>query len=180
MVLFRSGSTMADRHDAANAAVMEAYIRRLSELKAAQTTTTQTDLDEIALELGLTEADLERARHMMQAYLEKGERYSQYEQWDEAVEALEQALSLGPLDYDTLSALAETLSNRYQVQGNNADRKRAMALAQQCVELRPNDPNVLKIAGQAQPRSSTPQRLQRPWLGLGVGLALASALLACQ
>ncbi|MEO1593469.1 MAG: hypothetical protein AAFU71_19570, partial [Cyanobacteria bacterium J06632_22] len=104
---------MTDRTETA----IDAYIRRLSELQAAQTVTTQDDLDAIALELGLTEADLDRARQTAQDYVAKGNRYSQYEQWDEAIDALEQAVALGPLEYDYLYALAEALSGRYQDQG---------------------------------------------------------------
>ncbi|MEO0540707.1 MAG: hypothetical protein AAFZ80_07560 [Cyanobacteria bacterium P01_A01_bin.105] len=44
---------------------VDAYIRRLSELQATQTVTTQAELDAIALELGLTETDLSRARQAL-------------------------------------------------------------------------------------------------------------------
>ncbi len=135
---------------------------------------TQYDLDAIALELGLTEADLARAQETAAGHAAKGQRYSQYEQWDEAVEAWEQAVALGPLQYDYLYALAEALSHRYQAEGNRADQQRAIALARQCVQLRPNDLKILKIAGQSlpSPRHFTGLGGSRRRLTLGLGLAL--------
>ncbi|MEO0759089.1 MAG: hypothetical protein AAFY78_19705 [Cyanobacteria bacterium J06648_16] len=156
--------------------LIDAYVRRLSELQDADETTTQADLDAIAIELGLTEADLATARETAQVHADKGDSYSQYEQWDEAIAELTQALTLCPLNPDYIFALAAAYSGRYQQHGRKADREQAMALAQQCLKFRPNDLRVLKITGQTLPNPQ-PFRRRHKRLALVLGTALGAVLI---
>ncbi|MEO1591104.1 MAG: hypothetical protein AAFU71_07410, partial [Cyanobacteria bacterium J06632_22] len=66
------------------------------------------------------------------------------------------------------------LSGRYQDQGDEAVRQRAMALARQCAKLRPNDLKVLTIAGQSlpSPKHSFAFRGKTLVLGVAVGAGM--------
>jgi tetratricopeptide (TPR) repeat protein len=164
--------------------LIEVYLQRLLELRQSQPLQ-QTDLEALALELGMTAEDLEVARQQAQDHLTRGQGYGQFQRWDEAIEELTQAVALNPIDPEMLQGLAAAYQARYQQRRQAADKTAAIALAKQCLALQPNDMAAIELISRLdQPRSQIFQPAlvggRRYWhsgsiVGIAAGYPVADA-----
>src|SRR5688572_23528065 len=105
---------------------LDSYVERLLALKSAE----DDDLDaaelrEIALELGLSEEDLENADAAASKYLKRGQGFAEHDRWDDAIAELTNAMALQPQRPEVLFALADAHAERWRVQRRSADRSAA-------------------------------------------------------
>ena len=149
------------------------YIQHVAEVKerheqGSSHPLTQTDLQTVALEMGLTPEDLARAQQQADQHLAQGQGYLRYGRWDEAIEELEQARCLNPLDLTVLQELARGYGGRFSVQQQERDRQQALSLAKQCLERQPGYLPALQLLHQLdRPRTQTQRFRLRRWVGWG-------------
>lgn len=93
--------------DEENRELLDKYIGRLLELKDARKwQLSEEELEEIALDIGLTKADLELARREVEAHIQRGATYASTRDWDAAAQAYETAAELDPIGLQTQYQLA--------------------------------------------------------------------------
>ena len=124
------------------ASVIEAYIKRLLELEHP---VTQSDLEAIAQEVGITNGELEAINLQVQAHLNRSHNYVEFDNFDKAIDALTRARALDPINLEVLNTLANVHYLRYSQDSNLNDRQQAIQLARRCLELKPNDREALAL-----------------------------------
>jgi|GEM_PF-4906417 len=120
--------------DASREDLLRDYLQRVTKLREEmRDDMTFEQVQEVARELGMSQSDLAAAAQSAAAHRERGIRYSQHDQHDDAVRELRDAVALDPFSADGLYALAEALQRR----GASADRDEAITLARRVVDIDP-------------------------------------------
>lgn len=154
---------------------LQAYIQRILALKGQRDPDlTPEELEAIALEVGLTEADLEAGRRAGENHLARGAGYLKHQRWDDAVHELSQALALLPNRVDALIALAEAHRGRHAAEGDQADREAAMRLARRCLAIDPRHDPAFKLLNALDPADEPAGQRLGPWI---VGAAFVAVAL---
>ncbi len=103
------------------------------------------ELDQLAQELGLSDADLDWIDQQFYAFLERGKGFASFQNWEKAIPELEQALHLKPLHLEALLALAGAYRGRWVKSRKKEDKLKAMALAERCLRYDPGNVQALRI-----------------------------------
>lgn len=98
----------------------------------------EEDLKTTALELGLSEADLQRIEKTIEAHQQRGLNFIEHASWDEAVNELKQAMALSPLDVSLIHGLARAHLGRWKATGNAEDQEAAERYTRRCIQLDPD------------------------------------------
>ncbi len=124
------------------ASIIEAYIKRLLELKQPLT---ESILKAIAEEVGITEGELDAIDLQVQVHLNRGYNYIEFDNLDKAISELTRAKALNPVNLEVLNALANAYNLRYRQDISQDDRQQALNLAKRCLELKPDDQEALHL-----------------------------------
>ena len=120
---------MADSDD-----VVTRYAARLLALKAERDAViTDEDLQAIARDLGMSDADVDAVAGAVVAHRARGEGYLAHGRLDDAVAEFDAAAALAPRDIELLHALALALQRR----DGDGDRHRARTLSRRVLALSP-------------------------------------------
>jgi tetratricopeptide (TPR) repeat protein len=103
------------------------------------------DLKQIALESGMSDADLEYVHQRFDDYMNRGQGFIKYKNWGDAIEELEQATALAPYSVDALNALATAYAGRWREKGVEADREQASRIAERALELDSSNDAALRM-----------------------------------
>ncbi len=139
------------------------YISRAIDLAAErEDELTDEELAAIAADLGLSPEDLARVDQVIEDHIERGRGYARHEMWDDAIDELEEALTLAPRRIDATAELADAYLGRFEATDYTDDKQRARELARRCLQLDPTyEPAfdlLARIDGEAPARASTPSR----------------------
>ncbi len=117
--------------------ILEAYIAKVLKLQAEhrQVPLQVEELNRIAGELGLSEAELDFIDQKFQGYFYRGKGYLRHRNFDKAIEELSQALLIKPLHIETLFGLAEAHLFRWQQTQKKTDKQAALSYAERCLEI---------------------------------------------
>lgn len=150
--------------------IIETYIQRL---RSWEEPLTADSLDTIAQEVGLEPDDLAAVQQKAQDHLERGRSYLEFSCLDEAIDELNQAMALDPLNLEGLQSLTYAYDQRYVKRKHASDKKQAIALAQRCLELDPNGEASVMLISTLEHKVNSRQRLI--WLGLAALLVIVGA-----
>lgn len=158
---------------------LQAYISRVLELKSArQEELSAEELGAIALELGLTDADLAASHEAAEAHLARGLGYCRHDRWADAVPELAQAVALLPGRLDALEALARAHAGCWRKTGEAADKQAAIRLARRCLTLDPAHEASFQLLNELDPPQAPNARSQaRLGNAILVGMAVLAGLL---
>ncbi len=119
--------------------IVARYIERVSELsQRRQQLPTQTELESLALELGLSKADLKLAQAEAKACRQRARTYCRVGRWEDAIAEFEGSALIPVTSPDILLDWAKAHKGRYEETGKKADRDQAQQLARQCLDIQPN------------------------------------------
>ncbi|MEM8611326.1 MAG: hypothetical protein AAGF93_04850 [Cyanobacteria bacterium P01_H01_bin.105] len=124
------------------ASIIEAYIQQLL---AWNKPITSSIIKAIAEEIGITQGELDAIKHKVQSHLARSHNYREFDDLDRAINELNQAQALDPVNGEVLYTLAETYSQRYHQDSRVADKQQALMTAKRCVDLWPNDKDALTL-----------------------------------
>lgn len=156
--------------------LLDKYIGRLLELKDAKSSQfSQKELKEIALEIGLTEADLKVAREEVESHLKRGKTYLHASNWQLAEQEFVQARELDPVNISTLYQLAEFYFKKWKKTGKQ--KEELDQAIQQCLNLQADYVPVKNLLGKVK-RAHGRKRLGRRAKRVFVAVFLPIALLA--
>jgi hypothetical protein len=117
------------------------YIRQALEVQQGENAADDAppDLEAVARELGMSDADMAQVEQVAKEHLERGSGYCRHHQWDEAIAELSTAAALRPTDVGTLHLLAEAYAGRWRGGSKKlSDRAEAERVAKRCIELKPD------------------------------------------
>jgi hypothetical protein len=131
---------------------LNAFIERAARLaKSKSDRLTEADVRDIALEVGLSEEDLARAKREGQDHLERGREFMHRQRYGDAVAEFDEALALLPGRIEARVELANARAHRFLAHGNPMDRQRAEQLARECLEIDPSNDAAYNVLDLIEP-----------------------------
>lgn len=127
--------------------ISQAYIQKLFEIQKSYQSKplTEEEMKQVAMDMGMTEADWTAIQESFQAHLDRGEGFLKYGNWEDAIKELEQAVTINPHHVRAMSLLARSYQSRWKKYGKIEDALRAHHLAQRCIESNPGHDEMLKL-----------------------------------
>ncbi|MDX2303040.1 MAG: hypothetical protein NW226_09580 [Microscillaceae bacterium] len=158
--------------------ILRTYIEHLLKLQEEHQNTPLTldELDRLHQELGLTPQELDFIDKKFQDYHHRGLGFFRYQDWDRAIQELEQALILKPLHMEVLDLLAEAYMNRSRKKHSPKDHQKALYYAERCLQSDPRNERALYLIAQLRRGSHTRHRTQhllKVFIGLMMAILLA-------
>ncbi|HVZ40160.1 MAG TPA: hypothetical protein VHI13_12855 [Candidatus Kapabacteria bacterium] len=131
---------------------LRAYLEKIIALRKEKEEQPPTDaeLQQIAIESGISESDLAYARQRLDEYIQRGERFIAGGNLDGAIGELEQAEVLSPSNVTVLAALAWAHARRWQLLRHSADRARAAEFARRTLAIEPTNSAALDVLNQLE------------------------------
>ncbi|GAA4823363.1 hypothetical protein [Algivirga pacifica] len=125
---------------------LEKYIEKICEIKhSQQEQISNSDLKQIAYEMGISPEDWQNIQHTFNAHFTRGVGYYKYKNWDDSIDELEQAHSLNPFHEQVLFTLASSYACRYHEYERNSDKEMSKKYAKECLDLHPSNEQALQL-----------------------------------
>lgn len=164
--------------------ILRRYIEKIVRLQREreQEEISENDLRQIAVEAGMSDADLAYAEERLLEYLDRGNGFIRYGNWDRAITELDQAATLAPSNTTVLNALANAHWNRFLLRATEEDRDTAVRYAERTLRIDPrNDPalrllSTIHRGGEKPPVPVVPgmhMARKRSTVGIALGVAVA-------
>ncbi|MGD1939514.1 MAG: hypothetical protein ACFCA4_18470 [Cyanophyceae cyanobacterium] len=139
--------------------IVTRYIQRISELSHhKKKLPDQGELEAIALEMGMDEADIKLAKAEARACLQRARTYSRAGRWEDAIAEFERASLVPITDADTLLEWAQAHQGRYQETRDSLHRDKAQRLARQCLGIAPDSQKAAQLLNQLDAIASSSPR----------------------
>src|SRR5438309_564254 len=108
--------------------ILQDYIQRISALRQERGNAIGAEeLRSIAIDMGMTDADLASADAAARDYRRRGQGFFNHGQWDDAIAELTNAASLAPADVSILHTLALAHLERSKINGPGDEEHRLEA-----------------------------------------------------
>ncbi|NKB71502.1 MAG: hypothetical protein GKR89_30895 [Candidatus Latescibacteria bacterium] len=161
--------------DRENRDLLDKYIGRLLELQETRKwQLSEEELQEIALEIGLTEADLAQVKQAVEDRIQRGATYADTGNWSAATAEYEAAVEFDPIGVRTRYQLADFYFRQWRQTGKGKDE--LDAAIDKCLQLDPDSvpaKELLLKVGKTNRR----RRLRRWIKGLALAIAAPIVLL---
>ncbi|MDF1739896.1 MAG: SUMF1/EgtB/PvdO family nonheme iron enzyme [Verrucomicrobiales bacterium] len=149
------------------------FLRKVLDIQLAEPgdQLTEETLEKMARKAGLSEAGWKRVCEKLEEHLQKGRNFLSFENYDEAIVELEQAVALAPYRSGVLRDCGKAHLGLWKESGNKTSRVRAEELLRKSLEIDPasaESAELLTELKKSKPASRVP----------GKKIALASAVLA--
>ncbi|MDB5036165.1 MAG: pknD 3 [Chlorobi bacterium] len=136
--------------------ILRTYIENVLRVQQESDRTALSDkeLEQVALDAGMTDADLALVRQRIDDCLNRGNGFIRYRNWNDAIQELEQARALAPNNVTALNALATAYAGRWQNAGNKADAEHARSAAERVLQIDSRNDTALRIVSALQTRQT--------------------------
>lgn len=125
---------------------IENYIQRVTELsQLGQKVPSGEELDKIASELGITEAEIISAKKLSEDHFIRAQGYCNLRHWDDAIEELREAVAFNPLNLEMLHLLALAHFGRWHDKHQRQDEQQIKMRIKQCLEIKPDHETSLNL-----------------------------------
>lgn len=117
--------------------ILESYVSQILKIQGEKQkeVLSETDLDQIASDLGLSGEEMEHINEKFAAFLIKGQGFARYKNWDKAIEELEPAVLLKPIHTEALFGLADAYRNLFLLHRKKEDKEKALYFAERCLKV---------------------------------------------
>ncbi len=135
--------------------LLQQYIQRLLDVQDQQDDgLTEADLERIAADLGLDEADRAHVAELVEDHQQRGLTFAAHHHWDEAIQEYRQAVALRPLQVPLLHKLALAHQARWLARHDGTDREAALSYVKRCIRLDPqHQPSYTLLTALKVPRN---------------------------
>ncbi len=142
---------------------LKAYFSKILELQQQQRNRalSENELHDIALSLGVSEADWQFVQKVFENHRTRAQGYLQHSNWQDAIPEFEQALTLKPIDLTCLYGIARAYELKWQQSDNKTDAQQAENYAKQCLEIKPDHQEALKLISNLRQNKPTHSRQKK-------------------
>ncbi|MCU0445657.1 MAG: LemA family protein [Microscillaceae bacterium] len=158
--------------------ILQAYINKMLNLHSEKRDRpfTAQELKQMALDMGMSEEDWLTSQQDFEAHLKSGQGHIMYENWEDAIKELENAVAFNPNSLEAAYGLAKAYQGRWSQSNAQEDKRQAVKYAELALQLRPGHQPTLKVLDDLREEIQAVEKKQktRYWLGIGalVGLGL--------
>ena len=143
--------------------VLATYLQRVLALKEERRTVPSAEeLRAIAMDLGLSEADLADVDQAAEDHYLRGQGFLERDRYDDAIVELEESVALSPRSVERLHALALAHTGRWHERREPANRERAERLARECLELDPRHGGSFEVLDRLDQAPAAPSEGAKP------------------
>ena len=159
--------------------ILQTYMETLLRLQRdrQRDSLTQEELRQIALDAGLSESDLAFVHERVVDFLNRGQGFLKYENWDGAIAELEQAIALEPSNTVALNALAAAHWSRSGGEAGE-DIEKARGYATRVLKIDSTNDPALRLMSAIQKGERPSKSKSQPPGKAGRGVVLAVMLVA--
>ncbi len=127
--------------------ILEAYIEKVLRLQQEHQSQALSPalMQQVAQDLGLSREDLDRIDQRFQDHLQRGVGFARYQDWNRAIEELQQAIILKPLHIEALYQLAEAHYRKGLAKRSRKEKKLAEEYAERCLQSDPRHEAALHL-----------------------------------
>lgn len=153
---------------------VEIYIQRVTELsQSVRRIPTSEELEKLAVELGISNEEIEAAQKQSQDHLIRAKSYLSLKHWNDAIAELQEALVFNPSNLEILTCLATAYLGRWYKFHRQEDENNIRDTIRQCLTIKPDHEESLTLLASFDRASEQRQRNQLIF-GLGLGIIFAS------
>jgi tetratricopeptide (TPR) repeat protein len=153
---------------------VEIYIQRVTELsQSVRRIPTSEELEKLAVELGISNEEIEAAQKQSQDHLIRAKSYLSLKHWDDAIAELQEALVFNPSNLEILTSLATAYLGRWYKHHRLEDEQNIRDTIRQCFAIKPDHEESLNILATLDREIEQRQR-NRAIVGVGLGIVFAS------
>ena len=144
------------------------YIQRITELsQSSQQIPSIAELEKLATDLGINPEEIEKAQKKSQAHLTRAQGYMRLKHWDDAIEELQEAITLSPYNEDLLLSLANAHLERWCQRHRRDDAENVRLRVKDCLALQPNSEEALNLLAKLD---KARQQRKTFWVSLAISL----------
>jgi tetratricopeptide (TPR) repeat protein len=156
---------------------IEQFVAKILELQNAgfEKNLQESDLKTIADEMGISEMEWLSLMKIHDDHLTRGIAYLRYENSDDAIRELEQAVAIYPIHAQTLHYLALSYKHRWDKLHYPKDNEQALKYAQLCLEQTPTNEELIQLVS-ALKRPPKKKRHFKAWQWVAVWGAIIALI----
>lgn len=156
------------------------YVEKMYEIQFSQKENilTPTQLKEIALEMGVTDQEWEESQQVFKGHLENGKELILQQNWTDAIQSLDHAVSLNPYSIDALYYKAQAHVERFEEQQGLADENTARELIERALRVKSGHKPSLKLLSKLRQEKADAAKSTKSKLLLLAGIIGGLVLLA--
>ena len=125
---------------------IENYIQRVTELsQSPQRIPSAAELEKVAADLGISPNEIEEAQKKSQAHLTRAQGYMRLKHWDDAIEELQEAVTLCPSNEHLLLSLATAHLGRWYQRHRRDDVENVRLRVRECLSIQPDSQEALEL-----------------------------------
>lgn len=153
---------------------VEIYIQRVTELsQSVRRIPTSEELEKLAVELGISNEEIEAAQKQSQDHLIRAKSYLSLKHWDDAIAELQEALVFNPSNLEILTCLATAYLGRWYNYHRQEDEHNVRDTIRQCFAIKPDHEESLSLLATLD-RAVEHRQRNRAIVGVGLGIIFAS------
>lgn len=162
-----------------NQEVLQRYIERITQLRdSASGDLDEATLREIALEVGITEEELDLAATTSRSHHQRGQGFLRYHRFDDAIEELTEALALAPGNDEIRLDLAKAYVEKFRQTRHGSARRDAESLLRQCLARRADLDEAFELLNELESIApAPPQSAQSPQASVILTISAALSVL---
>ncbi len=142
------------------------YIQRVTELsQSPQQIPSIAELEKLATDLGINPEEIVKAQEKSQAHLTRAQGYMRLKHWDEAIEELQEAITLSPSNEELLLNLANAHLERWRKHHHRDDAENVRLRVKECLFIEPNSEEALNLLAKLD---KARQQRKTFWVGLAI------------
>ena len=126
---------------------IEQFITKILEIQQArsQQPLSQSELQDIATDLGVTDSDWKYIEQVYQGHYKRGNGFLNHQNWEDALDELKQAHAIKPYEVSVLYDLALTYQGLWKEGGKKQHKKSAIHYARQCLTIKADHSGALQM-----------------------------------
>ncbi|MCI4669798.1 MAG: hypothetical protein MRZ79_16810 [Bacteroidia bacterium] len=140
--------------------LLKNYINRILELQdknQSHAPLSEEELKKVALELGLNEGELAFIDQEIEDHKQRGKGFASYENWEDAIEEFKQALTLKPIDQESLGEISRAHYELWKAKSKGEDKEKAISYARNLLDLDPSHEPSLKMISDLKATAEVPR-----------------------
>jgi len=132
--------------------IISRYIAKILDIqdKRKNSLLSEQDLQLISEELNLTQEDVILIEQEFEGHLNRGKGFIRYQNWNDAIDELEQGRSLKPYHADTTVLLASAYQQLYYEKHQRKNKQKALEYARQTLQLDSNNDEAFRIISELE------------------------------
>jgi LemA protein len=160
--------------------ILQAYLNKMLNLQSEKRDRpfTTAELKQMALDMGMSEEDWNVSQQAFENHLKSGQGHLMYENWEDAIKDLANAIAFNPNSVEAAYGLARAYQGQFEKTNEDSDKKEAIKYAELALQLRPGHQPTVKVLDDLREEVAEVEQSKKTkyWWSIGIAVALGVIL----